>query len=93
MRDEIVERGGHLIDPGIGEGDGALGGGVDVLLALPLDQPVQPEIEGKHRRTGKQRADGNRDQIPARNRAQANSHPGPWKTTCSGAATRKPRTP
>ena len=51
-------------------------GGLDLLLALAIDQPIQPHIERDQRRAGKQRADGNRNDISARNHAHDQTHPG-----------------
>ena len=59
-RRQTVERGDHLRDAKFGERDGALGGGVDLVLTLPIDQAAEPEIERKQRRAGEQHADDNR---------------------------------
>ena len=68
-RRQTVERGDHLRDAGFGERDRALGGGVDLLLALPVDQPADPEIEREQRRAGEQYADDDRNNIFARKSA------------------------
>ena len=75
-RRQTVERGDHLRDAGFGERDGALGGGVDFLLALPIDQAAEPEIERKQGSAGEQHADDDRNDILARECAHNQTHPG-----------------
>ncbi len=69
VRRQVVERGDHLRDAGFGERDRALGGGIDFRLPLPVDQPVEPEIERDQGSAGEQHADGDRNNISARERA------------------------
>ena len=75
-RRQTVERGDHLRDAEFGERDGALGGGVDLLLALPIDQAAEPEIERKQGSAGEQHADDDRKNILARECAHNQTHPG-----------------
>ena len=77
---EVVERADHLRDAEFGERDGALGGGVDFLLALPVDQAAEPKIEREHGRAGDKHADENRKNILAREFAHNQTHPGVRQT-------------
>ena len=65
-----------LVDAGFGERNRPLGGGVDLLLALPVDEAAEPEIERDQGRAGEQHADADRNDIPARECAQSPTHPG-----------------
>ena len=75
-RRQTVEGCDHLRDAKFGEPNGALGGGVDLVLALPVDQAAEPEIEREQRRAGEQYADDNRKDILARECAHNQTHPG-----------------
>ena len=65
-RRQTVERGDHLRDAKFGERDGALGRGLDLLLALPIDQAAEPEVEREQGSAGQQHADDDRKNILAR---------------------------
>ncbi len=75
-RGEIVDGAQHLLNPGLGQRNGAFGRGFGVLLALLVDQAAEPDIEGEHRRTGEHDASDDRQYIFARDRAQTPAHPG-----------------
>src|SRR5487761_2747008 len=65
-RRQTVERGNHLRDAEFGERDGALGRGLDLLLALPIDQAAQPEVECEQGSARQHYADDDRKNILAR---------------------------
>ena len=75
-RRQAVERSYYLRDAGFGERDRTLGGGVDLFLALAIDQAAEPEIERNQRSAGEQYASDDRNDIPARECAHNQAHPG-----------------
>ncbi len=75
-RRQCIERADDLGHAGFGERNRALGGGLHLLLALPMDDAAEPEIERDQRRAGQQDAGGDRNDVPARETAQRPSHPG-----------------
>jgi hypothetical protein len=75
-RRQAVERGDHLRDAKVGERDGALGGGFNLLPTLPIDQTAQPEIEREQGSAGEQHAGDDRKNILARECAHNQTHPG-----------------
>ncbi len=77
MFGQPVEDVHHLGDARVRERDGALGGAVRLLLALPIDHAAEPEIECDQRRAGDQNADGDRSNILARECARKQTHSGP----------------
>src|SRR5262249_38225058 len=72
----------HLGNSRVGYGDRALGGGFDVLIAVAIDQIVEPEVERQHRRAGEEDAGGDRDEClvarPAQIRPRLDSEQ-PWR--------------
>src|ERR1700761_2888238 len=76
QRREPVERVGYLHDARLCKADRPLGGGLDLLLTLPVDQCAEPKIKGDQKTASDKDTGGNRNEIPARKRAHSTAHPG-----------------
>src|SRR5262249_57667066 len=59
---KLAKRRDHLGEPPLADGDRALGGRLDVLLAVTIDQLVEPEVEDQYRRADEQYAGDDRDE-------------------------------
>ncbi len=95
-RGQLIERRDGMGNTGFGKRNRALGRGFDFLLAMLIDQPAEPEVECDQRSAGEQHADGDRNNFPARERAQQPSHPGVRAATpswCPGSEPRRRKDP
>jgi len=59
---EIGKARNDLPDAAFDDGDRLSGGNFSLELALPLDEVIEPIIEGEHRRAGDQDAGNDRDE-------------------------------